>query len=148
MREEMWYPSKNKSRTSDSRESEVARVFTAAHRDCHIRKIFFYFGPFINNILHLNLIKFYFQIWQFSIARSALAWFLIVTPNPWRDSLHVDIRCHINPVGPVIFFGTQNEPHYFDWRGFSMSRATPLDMTHFRSKSAKSIFLSFNIFPK
>jgi hypothetical protein len=103
------------------RESEVARVFTAAHRDCHIRKIFFYFGPFINNILHLNLIKFYFQIWQFSIARIALAWFLIVTPKPLTRLTPCRHQMSHQSGRSRHIFRTQNEPHYFDWRGFSMS---------------------------
>jgi hypothetical protein len=54
---------------------------------------------------------------------------------------HVDIRCHINSIGPTTFFVTQNESHHFEWHDFIMSRAIPFSVTHFGSKSAKSIFL-------
>jgi hypothetical protein len=54
---------------------------------------------------------------------------------------HVDIGCHVNPTGPTTPFGTQNESRHFEWYDSSMSRATPFGMTHFGSKSAKSVFL-------
>jgi hypothetical protein len=42
---------------------------------------------------------------------------------------HVDIRCHVNLIGPIT-----------KWRDSNISRATPFDVTHFGSKS-KSVFL-------
>jgi hypothetical protein len=50
--------------------------------------------------------------------------------------------CHVNPTGSTTPFGIQNELRHFDWRDSSMSRATtPFGVTHFGSKSAKSVFL-------
>jgi hypothetical protein len=57
--------------------------------------------------------------------------------------IHVDIGCHVNLIGPTTLFGTQNEPCP---KG-CMSHDIPFGVTHFESKSAKSIFLIIYYFP-
>jgi hypothetical protein len=59
---------------------------------------------------------------------------------------HVDISYHVNLAGPTTQFGAKNDSHHYDWHDFSMGHATPLDVTHFESKSASLFSLSFNVF--
>jgi hypothetical protein len=57
---------------------------------------------------------------------------------------HVDIACYVNPNGPTISFGIQSESRYFEWCDSSMSRATPLDVTYFGSKSVVKLLQNYS----
>jgi hypothetical protein len=44
---------------------------------------------------------------------------------------HIDIGCHVNPIGATTPFDTQNKSRHFEWCDSSMSSSTPLHVTHF-----------------
>jgi hypothetical protein len=47
---------------------------------------------------------------------------------------HMDISCHVNPIGPTTHFGTQNKSRHFKLRDYE-SRHAFGGVTHFGSIS-------------
>jgi hypothetical protein len=92
---------------------------------------FFYFGHFNKYLRNKLGQSFFFKYGPFELRQSIRRDLRRSHASALGTThFHVNIGCHINPIGPTTTFGIQNESRHFEWHDSNMSRATPFGMTY------------------